>query len=117
MWFSPVKKLLYPFGYIRVMRHLGSGMLKPMPGSIFSERKRLQGISGDTLVQVQKGTQTGLDDESMSRRRGDMVTTGNSVMVLSKAGRRQELSDRKVRGLYNLGIFDVDKGNQCGAYG
>jgi len=52
MWFAPVKKQFHPF--LCVFEHtLNTGMLKPVHGGVFNERKFRQAVSGDIFVQVQ----------------------------------------------------------------
>jgi len=52
MWFAPVKQPSHPF--FCILRHtLKTGMLNPVFGSIFSERKVPQAVFGDVFVQVQ----------------------------------------------------------------
>jgi hypothetical protein len=52
MWFARVKQLFHPFFHI-FGHALNTGMLKPAPPGIFSEREIPQTVLGDGFVQVQ----------------------------------------------------------------
>jgi hypothetical protein len=53
MWFRLVKELLHPLNYI--LRHtLKTGMLKPVPASVSSERILHQTVFGDVFRQEQQ---------------------------------------------------------------
>jgi hypothetical protein len=52
VWFARIKQLFHPF--FCIFRHtLKTGMLNPVLGSVFSERKICEAFSGDVLIQVQ----------------------------------------------------------------
>src|SRR5579863_7398703 len=64
MPFSRVKQMLH--ANLRVRRHiLRFCVTCPVLGSIFSEGKSLQTVTGDGLIEMQENSQTGLCDKRM----------------------------------------------------
>jgi hypothetical protein len=77
--------------------------------------------AGDREKVCVVSTYTGSRCEGMSRCHGNMITAGNTVACLSKAGRRQEFFGGEVGKLYDfsrrisIDIIFLDNGKQTGA--
>ena len=77
-------------------------MVDPAPSSIFIQRIFPQVVSGDDFnIQVKQNADVGLGDKCMSGSHINMITVANDVIRFVKAGRCQELLDRKVGNLDN----------------